>query len=552
VVKIRVNPVPVDPVPVAANCVVSPQSRQSRGANTVRINIGTSCAELEDMRGGSPYYFYASGGSSPSDTLDSGTCSDLDGSTPPPLPKKQGVTVTVHQRGGSLTSSGPTDSDDEISCDSLNSSELDKSEEAQEDIRERTARVSLAESTSIRDSSDVRSISLEESGDHQRSDRSHRPSDNDHRNSIEALQEAKRISSVTLADSRSISRDPPTDYNRSSRNHENSIHSETDRQRTSRDALENKIHSSDPAKVQNTTSDIDNRNTTHCGSNKSVRHVEPTNDDHRPLLKQVSNGSSHSDSSCKSGVVEERTYDERRTTPDDAAVINPDSFYNFHLNENSFEPVVPSVRSEEEDHFAGARGFQEGDLQTSTIRSSRGTIRGVKNRVRAGIATFLQMHATKSWQEKEAGKVVMYTTTMGIVRATYQRCLKVRQILRTHLVKFEEKDVFMSRETQAEIKERMSTDHILVPQLFIEGQYIGDAEVIERLNESGELRRILKPYKSPDACTTCPVCGGYRLLPCAVCNGSKKSVHRNHFTTELVALKCMNCDEVGLVKCYAC
>lgn len=51
---------------------------------------------------------------------------------------------------------------------------------------------------------------------------------------------------------------------------------------------------------------------------------------------------------------------------------------------------------------------------------------------------------------------------------------------------------------------------------------------------------------------TCPVCGGYRLLPCPSCKGSKKSVHRNHFTTEFVALKCMNCDEVGLVKCYNC
>ncbi|KAG8257226.1 Glutaredoxin domain-containing cysteine-rich protein 1 [Homalodisca vitripennis] len=101
----------------------------------------------------------------------------------------------------------------------------------------------------------------------------------------------------------------------------------------------------------------------------------------------------------------------------------------------------------------------------------------------------------KTWQEREAGKVVVYTTTMGIVRSTYQRCLKVRQILRTHLVKFDERDVFMSRETQAEIKERMNSDQILVPQVFIEGQYIGDAEVIERLNETGELRRILKPYK---------------------------------------------------------
>ncbi|XP_075234555.1 uncharacterized protein LOC142332165 [Lycorma delicatula] len=279
-------------------------------------------------------------------------------------------------------------------------------------------------------------------------------------------------------------------------------------------------------------------------------------------------------------VIEERTYEERRNDCVSSIIIsdnnknnnseNFDSFYKFHLNENNFDnnfnvnnnnknKVIKngSVVNEDElmmvDYFAGCKNYKDGEIsETSTIKSSKGTIRGVKNRVRAGIATFLQMHATKTWQEKEAGRVVVYTTTMGIVRETYQRCLKVRQILRTHLVKFEEKDVFMSREIQTEIKERMSCDNVVLPQVFVEGQHIGDAETIDRLNESGELRRILKPYKSPDACTTCKVCGGYRLLPCPVCNGSKKSVHRNHFTTELVALKCMNCDEVGLIKCYAC
>lgn len=58
--------------------------------------------------------------------------------------------------------------------------------------------------------------------------------------------------------------------------------------------------------------------------------------------------------------------------------------------------------------------------------------------------------------------------------------------------------------------------------------------------------------KSMNTSYTCQICGGYRLLPCPSCSGSKKSVHRNHFTTEFVALKCMNCDEVGLVKCYNC
>jgi glutaredoxin len=101
----------------------------------------------------------------------------------------------------------------------------------------------------------------------------------------------------------------------------------------------------------------------------------------------------------------------------------------------------------------------------------------------------------QNYKEKDAGKVVVYTTTMGILRETYQACMKVKQILRTLLVKFEERDVFMSNEYQNEIRERMRCEHILVPQVFVDGQHVGDAETIERLNETGELRRILKPFK---------------------------------------------------------
>lgn len=251
--------------------------------------------------------------------------------------------------------------------------------------------------------------------------------------------------------------------------------------------------------------------------------------------------------------VDEKSYEERRNeaNEDKCKKYETDVYYNFHLNENvACEETVKSVKVDDDD-FAGVKDLL-GD-GASTIRSAKGTVRGVKNRVRAGIATFLQINSNvKNYKEKEMGKVVVYSTTMGILRDTYQACNRVKQILRTLLVKFEERDVFMSNEYQSEIRERMKCDQVLVPQVFVDGQHIGDAETVEKLNESGELRRIMKPFKSMDACIPCKMCGGYRLLPCSVCNGSKKSVHRNHFTTEFVALKCMNCDEVGLVKCTSC
>ena len=79
----------------------------------------------------------------------------------------------------------------------------------------------------------------------------------------------------------------------------------------------------------------------------------------------------------------------------------------------------------------------------------------------------------QNYKVKDAGKVVVYTTTMGVVRETYNRCINVKQILRTHMVKFEERDMYLSSESQTELKDRLNLSAIHVPQLFIDGQYIG-------------------------------------------------------------------------------
>ena len=71
-----------------------------------------------------------------------------------------------------------------------------------------------------------------------------------------------------------------------------------------------------------------------------------------------------------------------------------DKFYKFHINEhlsNSLSDTCPSLSQDIDESFAGIKDINNG---TSTIRSSKGTIRGVKNRVRNGIATFLQMQQT--------------------------------------------------------------------------------------------------------------------------------------------------------------
>lgn len=49
----------------------------------------------------------------------------------------------------------------------------------------------------------------------------------------------------------------------------------------------------------------------------------------------------------------------------------------------------------------------------------------------------------------------MYTTSMGIVRSTFAKCQTIKKILRTLMVKFEERDVFMSHAHQDDIRKRM-------------------------------------------------------------------------------------------------
>ncbi|XP_015922512.1 uncharacterized protein [Parasteatoda tepidariorum] len=200
------------------------------------------------------------------------------------------------------------------------------------------------------------------------------------------------------------------------------------------------------------------------------------------------------------------------------------------------------------------------DIQTR-INAAHALLQGkcngtftLKNRVRTSINSLLvQSASNRNYDQEEIGRIVFYTTSMGIVRTTFERCRKVRKILETLMVKFEERDVFMNRGFQQEVRERLGISRVLLPQIFIEGRHLGTAEVIEQLNEIGHLRELLRPYKKQSVGGVCQQCGGYRYLLCPICGGSKKSVtHRHHFSEDLVALRCVTCDESGLIRCQLC
>jgi glutaredoxin domain-containing cysteine-rich protein 1 len=72
----------------------------------------------------------------------------------------------------------------------------------------------------------------------------------------------------------------------------------------------------------------------------------------------------------------------------------------------------------------------------------------------------------------ESGKVVVYTTSVMVVRDTYDKCLRVNKILQTHVVRYEQRDVSLSRDDHRELMERLGQD-VDLPQVFADGVYIG-------------------------------------------------------------------------------
>jgi hypothetical protein len=343
-----------------------------------------------------PYFFYgsfsssgmviSSGQSSPSDTLDSGTCSDLDGSTPPPLPKKKSatnstvkVTVTVngggHRRTGSLTSSGAeVDSDDEgsnISCDSLNSSELNGESAVLGEARQ-----------VVKQSHEFNKVKSAET----------------------AAEMETRLKSQT-----------PTNVPRSNiPPAEHSLPQGLLREIRDRTAKLTVVPSPSDTLTKNTRIWADEL------SSKSKNHNELKNGKDAniklngsmskyPDISPTSTLSNSSDDQSKRSVVEEKTYEERQkeiTEKQNASCskiiknvekFDTDRFYKFHLNEHVSDgkDINHGNDIENEETFAGYRDLLQDKESSSTIRSAKGTVRGVKNRVRAGIATFLQLHDTK-------------------------------------------------------------------------------------------------------------------------------------------------------------
>ncbi|XVF12941.1 hypothetical protein REPUB_Repub08aG0163500 [Reevesia pubescens] len=147
-----------------------------------------------------------------------------------------------------------------------------------------------------------------------------------------------------------------------------------------------------------------------------------------------------------------------------------------------------------------------------------------------------------------ADSVVIYTTSLRGVRRTFEDCTNIKEIFEVQRVVFDERDVSLHGEFLNELRSLLG-EEASVPRVFVKGRYLGGAEEVSELNESGKLGKILRMAAAERGVgrQACGGCGGVRFVPCMECGGSCKVVVSGDKKE-----RCGKCNENGLVHCPAC
>ncbi|KAK7399090.1 hypothetical protein VNO78_10265 [Psophocarpus tetragonolobus] len=144
-------------------------------------------------------------------------------------------------------------------------------------------------------------------------------------------------------------------------------------------------------------------------------------------------------------------------------------------------------------------------------------------------------------------RVVVYTTSLGGVRKTFDQCNQARDILERHRVVVDERDVSLHGEFLRELKELLGEEVVPLPRIFVKGRYLGGFQELLHLNDTARLPSIFNAFRvqrhTGIPTQPCGTCGGARFLPCFHCSGSRKLPHSH---------TCPNCNENGLLHCPAC
>ncbi|XWS56998.1 hypothetical protein CRYUN_Cryun09bG0133700 [Craigia yunnanensis] len=145
-------------------------------------------------------------------------------------------------------------------------------------------------------------------------------------------------------------------------------------------------------------------------------------------------------------------------------------------------------------------------------------------------------------------RIVVYLTSLRGIRRTYEDCYAVRMIFKGFRVWVDERDISMDAAYKKELQSVLKEKNVSLPQVFIKGKYVGDADIIKSMFEVGELAKILDGFPRRQPGFVCEGCGDVRFVPCGNCSGSRKVFDEDQGLLK----KCLECNENGLIRCPDC
>ncbi|XP_010541463.1 PREDICTED: uncharacterized protein At5g39865-like isoform X2 [Tarenaya hassleriana] len=139
--------------------------------------------------------------------------------------------------------------------------------------------------------------------------------------------------------------------------------------------------------------------------------------------------------------------------------------------------------------------------------------------------------------------IVLYFTSLRVVRSTFEECKAVRSILRAFRVRIDERDMSMDASFATELRRIFGEGKVQkLPRVFIGGRYVGGAEEVKQLHEMGELKKLVQGLL-PAESGECEGCEGHGFVPCNDCHGSHKL-----YSVKLGFRSCSSCNENGLIR----
>lgn len=153
-------------------------------------------------------------------------------------------------------------------------------------------------------------------------------------------------------------------------------------------------------------------------------------------------------------------------------------------------------------------------------------------------------------------KIVVYYTSLRVIRPTFEAYKTVQSILSGFRVTIDERDLSLDSKLKDELCIILgcTKEELTVPKVFVGGRYVGGAEEVKQMHEVGELKRLVEGLGLVDGGEkggVCEMCGGYRFVVCNECSGSRK-VYLEKGGKSGGFRTCNICNENGLIRCPDC